>query len=65
MKKILGLICYVHCPPHIRLLVILFCIFVILTLEDVYESLHSKETMKQLVNRSEAKDEGLIARGRL
>ena len=44
---------------------ILFCIFVILTLEDVYESLGSKETMKQLVNRFEAKDEGLIARGRL
>ena len=35
-----------------------------LTLEEVYESLRSKETMKQFVNRSEAKAEGLVARGR-
>ena len=35
-----------------------------LTLKEVYESLRSKETMKQLVNGFEAKVEGLIARGR-
>ena len=35
-----------------------------LTLEEVYESLRSKETMKQFVNGSEAKAEGLVARGR-
>ena len=35
-----------------------------LTLEEVYESLHSKETMKQLVNGFEAKAEGLVARER-
>ena len=35
-----------------------------LTLEEVYEALHSKEMMKQLVNGSEAKAEGLVARGR-
>ena len=33
-----------------------------LTLDYVYEFLRSKETMKQLVNRSEAKPEGLDAR---
>ena len=35
-----------------------------LTLKEVYESLRSKETMRQLVNGFEAKAEGLIARGR-
>ena len=35
-----------------------------LTLDDVDESLCSKETMKQLVNGFEAKPEGLVARGR-
>ena len=35
-----------------------------LTLEEVYEALCSKETMKQLVNGFEEKAEGLIAIGR-
>ena len=35
-----------------------------LTLEEVYEFLRSKETMKQLVNGSEAKAEGLVVRVR-
>ena len=34
------------------------------TLEEVYESIHTKETMKQLINGSEANVEGLVARGR-
>ena len=34
------------------------------TLDDVYESLRSKETMIQFVNGSEAKAEGLVAGGR-
>ena len=32
------------------------------TLEEVYESLRLKETMKQLVNRYEAKAKGLISK---
>ena len=35
-----------------------------LTLEEVYETLRSKETMKQLVNESEVKAEDLVVRGR-
>ena len=35
-----------------------------LTFEEVYESMHSKETMKQLVNGYEDKAKGLVARGR-
>ena len=35
-----------------------------LTLEEIYEALRSKETMKQLVNGSEAKIEGRVVRGR-
>ena len=35
-----------------------------LTLEEFYEALCSKETMKQLVNGFEVKAEGLVTRGR-
>ena len=35
-----------------------------LTLEEVYESLCLKETIKQLVNGYEAENEGLVSRGR-